>query len=132
MSIPGLVASGDISSSQFRAVRLSEAASFEISAISNANGQKPFGILQNDPDAAGKAAEVAVEGEIVKAELGGSVDEGDYLSCGDTGLLEAHPYETSPNTADLYIFALALEAGSSGNLVYVLVLTPVKASTETP
>lgn len=127
---PSFVASGNIATSQFRAVKLSAAASFEVSAITNANAEKPFGILQNDPDAAGKGAEVALVGEICKAEYGGNVDEGEYLSCDNDGKLIAAPYETSPATADLYIFALALEAGAASEIHYVLVLSPVLASTE--
>ena len=127
---PGFVASGDLSANQFRAVQLSEAASFEVSAITNANAEKPFGIQQDDPNAAGQGVEVALVGEICKAEYGGTVDEGDYLSCNNSGQLIAAPFETSPATADLYIFALALEAGAVNEIHYVLVLSPVLASTE--
>ena len=128
--LPGAVASGDLSASQYRTVKLSESASFEVSAITNGNTEKPIGILQNDPDAAGKAAEVAIGGSVCKAELGGTVDEGDFLSMTNAGELIAAPYETSPATADLYIFAQALEAGVDGDIVYVLVGFPVLASTE--
>ena len=124
------VASGDLSASQYMFVRMSAAASFEVSAITNANAQTPFGILQNDPAAAGEAAEVALPGMIAKAVCGGTVDEGDLLGCNNTGDVIAAPYETSPATADLYINALALEAGVDGDIIKVLVLTPVKASTE--
>jgi len=109
---------------------MSAAASFEVSAITDANAEKPFGIQQDDPDAAGQGVEVCVAGEICKAEYGDTIDEGEYLSCDNSGRLIPAPYETSPATADLYIFAMALEAGAVSEFHYVLVLTPVKASTE--
>ena len=127
---PGFVASGNLSSNQFRAVRMSEAASFEVSALSDANNQKPFGIQQNDPDAAGKGVEVALPGEIAKAECGTTIDEGDYLGFDNNGRIIPAPYETSPSGADLYINAFAMEAGGTSDIIFVLVLTPVKASTE--
>ena len=127
---PGFVASEDLSANQFRAVKMSAAASFEVSAITNANAEKPFGIQQNNPDTIGEAVEVALPGEICKAEYGDTVDEGEYLSCDNDGKLIPAPYETSPATADLYIFAMALEAGAVSEIHYVLLLTPVLASTE--
>ncbi len=130
MPAPAFVASGSLSTNQFRGVRMSESASFEVSAVSNANAQKPFGIQQNDPDAAGKAVEVALPGEVAKAECGDTIDEGDYLGFDNSGRVIPAPYETSPSSADLYINALALEVGATSNIIFVLVLTPVKASTE--
>ena len=125
------VASGDLPSNQSRLVRMSGAASFEVSAITNGNGQKPFGIQQNDPANAGEPVEVALPGTVAKAELGGTVNEGDELgSNAASGELIAAPVEAAMGTADLYINALALEAGADGDIIKVLVLTPVKGSTE--
>ena len=124
------VASGDLSASQYRCVRMSGSASFEVSAITDANAQTPFGILQNDPSAAGEPAEVATPGMIAKAELGGTVNEGDLLGCNNSGDLIAAPAESPMGTADLYINALALEAGADTEVIKVLVLTPVKGSLE--
>lgn len=130
--IPGMVASGDLSSSQFRFVRLSTSSPFEVSAISNANApQIPIGVMLNDPDAAGKAAEVAGPGSVVKAEAGGSFDEAVTLGVDDVGRVIAAPFETSPATADLYIIGTSVQAsGGSGEIVFILVQSPVLASTE--
>lgn len=130
--LAGLVASGDLSASQFRFVRLSTSAPFEVSAISNANApQIPIGVLQNKPDAAGQGAEVAGPGEVCKAEAGGSFDEAVTLGVDDSGRVIAAPFETSPATADLYIIGTSLQAsGALGDVVFILVQSPVLASTQ--
>jgi len=130
MPYPSLVASGDLSSNQFRCVRLTASANFEVGAITNSNTQIPIGIQQNDPDVAGKGVEVAMPGEICKAELGGTVDEGNFLApgTGNNGTLMNSPQaEGSP---DLYVIGMALQAGVSGDIIQVLVTTPMKVSAE--
>lgn len=126
----GMKASGDLSASQFMAVRLTGDESFDIGAITNGNAQIPIGILQNAPNADGKPAEVAGPGEQCKAELGGTVDEGNFLAPTNDGSLINAPWETSPATADLYLIAMALEAGVDGDIIQVVVQTPCKVSTE--
>jgi hypothetical protein len=128
MPYPSLVASGDLSSNQFRCVRLTASANFEVGAITNGNTQIPIGIQQNDPDVAGKGVEVAMPGEICKAELSGTVDEGNFLAPGNDGTLINSPQaEGSP---DLYVIGMALQAGVSGDIVQILVTTPMKVSAE--
>ena len=130
LSMPGAVASGDISTSQHRAVRLSGSNPFEVSAITNANApQIPVGILQDEPDAAGKGADVAIDG-VCKAEFGDTVTIGAVLGMDNSGRLIPAPFETSPATADLYCFAVALEAGTVGTKGKVRLISPVLASTE--
>jgi hypothetical protein len=128
MPYPSLVASGDLSSNQFRCVRLTASANFEVGAITNGNAQIPIGIQQNDQDVAGKGVEVAMPGEVCKAELGGTVDEGNFLAPDNNGALINSPQaEGSP---DLYVIGMALQAGVSGDVVQILVTTPMKVSAE--
>lgn len=60
--VPGFTrsyqAAGDLSGSHFKAVKLSGATVVAVSAV----GDKQIGVLQNKPDAAGKAATVMVSG----------------------------------------------------------------------
>ncbi len=128
--IPGMVASGDLSSSQHRFVRMSASNPGEVSAISDGNTQIPVGVLMNDPNAAGQPAEVAGPFSTVKVECGGSIDEGEALSVDNDGKVIAAPFESAPGTADLYICATALQAGTDGTKVMILVQHPVACSTE--
>ncbi len=129
--IPGLVASGNISSSQHRFVKMSASNPFEVSAMSNANAPElPIGVLQNDPDAAGEGAEVAGPGSTCLVECGDTIDEGEALGCDNNGRVIAAPFETSPATADLYIIGTALQAGTVSTKVKILVQSPFLASTE--
>lgn len=133
MTIPGLVAGADLSSNQFRAVRLSTSNPFEVTTISDANApQVPIGIQQSKPDSSYRGGiEVAGPGEVCKAEAGGSFDEAVTLGVDDSGRVIAAPFETSPASADLYIIGTSLQvSGGSGQIVYILVQSPVLASTE--
>lgn len=126
-------AGADLSSNQFRAVRMSTTVPFEVTTISNANApQLPIGIQQDAPTSTYRGGvEVATPGEECKAEAGGSFDEGVALGMDNSGRVIAAPFETSPATADLYIFATSLEvSGGTGQIVRVLVQSPVLASTE--
>lgn len=130
--IPGLTAHGDIASSQFRFVKLNADLPGEVAAMSNADAPElPIGVLMNDPDTEGHAAEVAGPGSYVKVEAGGSFDESVTLVCDNSGRVIAGPYETSPATANLYIIGISFQvSGGSGQHVLVLVTSPVLASTE--
>lgn len=130
LSLPGAVASGNIATSQHRAVKLSGSNPFEVSAITNANAPElPVGILQDAPNVAGKGADVAIAG-VCKAEFGDTVTIGQTLGMDNSGRLISAPFETSPATADLYVFAVALEAGAVGTKGMVRLIGPVLASTE--
>ena len=117
-TLPGIKANADISASLYRAVKLSSTA-WEVAAMTNANAERPIGILQNDPDAQGKGAEVATLG-VCKAEYGGTVAVADKLACDNSGKLITDA-EVSGGGTDLHHVALAIEAGVSGDIrpVYV-------------
>ena len=99
-------ASGNLSTYQFCAVRISAA---ETVNVCNGYTQRPTGVLRNAPAAAGRAAEVQRSGE-GPVLLGGSVSAGDILM---------------PNATGAWIkvqtgyrgWAEAQEAGSSGEII---------------
>ena len=122
MGMSGLKAAGDISANQFEAVKLS--ADMTVTSIA-ANTDCPVGILQNNPNAAGQAAEVAGPGERCKARYGGTVTIGQRLSVDGDGELVAVAEGTDTTR---YIIAHALEAGANQEVHEVLVLTPHRAA----
>ena len=75
-----------------------------------------LGILQNAPDASGKAAEVAITGTC-KLKVSAEVAFGAKLSSGSTG-----QGETTSGTASFYR-AIALEYGAAGQIIEVLLCT---------
>ncbi len=119
VDLPGLEASGNIATSQYRAVKFATSA-FQVAAITNGNTERPIGILQNDPNAAGEPAVVAVCG-ICKVEYGGSVTAGNSLSIDNSGKLIADAVVTAQDGVDLYHIALALEDGSDTEVHYAYV-----------
>ena len=85
-------------------------------AVCSAATNKSFGIVQNAPDAAEAAAEVAMPGGGGKALLGGTVVQGDLLAPDSNGALVA---TTTPG--DRYI-AIAMEGGVVNQLIGVEVV----------
>ena len=122
MALTGVVAGESLTGSQYRAVKLSTAADRTVLAITNANAERPIGILQNDP-ASGEAADVAFIG-VVKAEYGGTVTRGDKLACNNSGQLITDVEVVAQTATDLHHIAVALESGSSGDIRQVLLTPP--------
>ncbi|MDD4984180.1 MAG: hypothetical protein PHQ43_00125 [Dehalococcoidales bacterium] len=119
IDIPGLKAGEDLSSYQYRAVKLDSTA-FQVIKHSNANAPElPIGILQNDPDAAGKPAHVAYCG-VCKARYGGNVTLGDSLSIDNDGDLISDAVVADGSAVDLYHIAKALESGADTEIHWVL------------
>ena len=109
-------ASGDLSSYQYHAVKITngEAALCGASDI-------PIGILQNQPDADGVAAEVGLIG-ISKAVVDGNsanVAIGDFLAVNSSG----HLIKTT--TASDQVVAQALEAVVADGIVAKVLLAPM-------
>lgn len=122
----GLMASADLSAKQYYAVVLNASTNRYVSAVSNANAPEvPIGILQNDPDAAGKAAEVGIFG-VLKAIYGGNVVRGNSLSIDDTGRLiaDATTEAEAGGAVDLYHCAYALESGAADEIHQVIFFGP--------
>ena len=123
MPIPGLVAGADISANQFEAVQLITT-NFRVSPIT-VNTQRPIGILQDNPNAAGQGAEVAGPGEVAKARYGGTVTRGDALTVDADGELVLATYGTDITR---FVIAIALESGVDQGVYKVLVVSPHRAA----
>ena len=122
IKLPGLVAGESMTTKQYYAVQHSTAADRTVLLITNANAQRPIGILQNDPGS-GEPAEVVVLG-MAKAIYGGSITRGDKLACGNDGSLISDAEVADGSAVDLHHIAIALESGSSGDIRWVLVIAP--------
>jgi len=130
MPIPGLIADADLSASQFEAVKMKGTTEkFEIAVVS-ATTDLPIGILQNDPNAAGLAAEVAGPGEVAKAVYGGTVVCGDLLVIAADGNLEASAALDVDGTHvhTIFAIAIALEDGANTEIHKVLVIGPTRVA----
>jgi hypothetical protein len=110
-SFGDFVAAADYSSTgQYRAVRFNGTAN-QVATVATA-GARADGVLQNAPSSAG-VADVAYHG-VILAEYGGTVDEGDLLTCDSSGRLVK-----STGKAD-FLVAVAREAGVVGDVRGVL------------
>jgi hypothetical protein len=110
--IPGLVASGDLSSSQYRLVKYASTAGAVILAAGNTD--KAIGVLYNEPTD-GQAAEIAI-GPIVKAQGQASLSVNDYVAPDTTGRAEA-----TTTTSD-QVFGIVQEASTTaGDIVRIMV-----------
>lgn len=124
--IPGLIADADISAKQFFAVKMKGTGEpFEVAAIT-ADTDTPIGILQNDPNAAGLAAEVASPGEVCKASMGGTVVPGNVLVIEAEGdLVASAAFDVdSTHVHTIFAVAIALENGADGEIIKVLAISP--------
>lgn len=111
-SIPGLVATGDLSSSQYKIVKASSTAG-AVKVAATAATDAILGVLQNDPTA-GQAAEVAFNG-ICKVLAEASVTYGSSVTVSSTG--RAKTTTTDGNR----IVGIALAASASaGDIIPVL------------
>lgn len=134
IKIPGLHATEDLSSNQYHAVYLTEDRG--VTSISDSNvanfAQAGIGVLQNDPDEDGKAAEVICVG-VAKCEAGGTITQGAYLTINNDGEFIAGAIEAwDSSTADRAIIGRAIEDASDGDWFDALVnfITPIPHDTE--
>lgn len=129
--IPGTIASGDHSTSQFYMARFtgSTVVDFEIGIISGST-QVPIGSLQNNPNSSGLAAEIIHLG-VGKAQYGGTIAGGAQLGVGTDGRVIAITEGSSGGTTSSrpFIVAHALQNGTSGGVFQVLFVTPHISST---
>ena len=111
-TLPGLVAGGDLSSSQYLVVKVASTAGAVIVGATKASDLL-LGILQNDP-AEGYPAEVAAWG-VCKAIAAASVSFGSKLSCDSTGRVCATTTDKDE------VIGIALKAsGAAGDIIPVL------------
>ena len=122
LALTGIIAGESLTAKQYLAVKLSTSADRQVLAITNANAERPVGILQNDP-ASGEAADVAVTG-VCKAIYGGTVTRGDKLGCNNTGQLITDVEVIAQTGVDLHHIAIALESGSLNDVRQVYCFAP--------
>jgi len=108
-----LVAGADLSSSQYKFVKLNS--SGQVIAVAAAT-DRPIGVLQNAP-ASGGVAEVLVSGG-TKLVLGGTVTEGQIVSPSSTG---AGVTITVGTDTTKYICGTALTEGASGEIITAVI-----------
>lgn len=105
-------AAADLSALQYTIVELN--ATNQVAA-STTEVEPKLGILMNKPSAAGQAAEVAINGSVVKCIALGTTAEGDWLTAGADGHAEV-------TVTDLdEVVGYALTAGVDGDLIEVVV-----------
>lgn len=107
-----LEAGGDLSAGQFRFVVV--AADGQVDLVSSAGGDAD-GVLQNDPSAAGRAAEVAYAGR-VKVVAGGTVAAGDKVQSDASG-------EAITAAMGDHVLGKCLVGGDAGELIEVLLIS---------
>jgi len=110
--LPGFTASGDLSSSQYKLVKLASTAGQVI--LGAAATDICVGVLYNEPTD-GEAAQIAI-GPVVKVQAEASVSVGTYVASNSTGQVQA----TTTTSDDVFGFLLE-GSTSAGDLVSVLV-----------
>ncbi len=121
---PGLAAGADLSAHQYKFVKLNGTGQV---VVCGAAGESAFGVLQDKPNAAGKAACVATLG-VSKVVAGAAVAPGDLVTTDAQGRAVA-AVKASTNTADAgaasdplvgsYVQGIALTAGAVDQLISV-------------
>jgi len=133
LHIPGLHATGDLSALQYHVVYLTEDRG--VTGITNSNvaafAQRGIGVLQNDPDTDGHAAEVVGIG-LARCEAGGTITTNDPLTFNNNGELIAGGIEADLASADRVIVGTALEDAVDGQIfeAFVNFATPLPHDTE--
>lgn len=107
ISVP---AGSDLSSNQYYLVKRSGGNL----ALCDTAGERPLGVLQDDPAASGRAGLVRRMG-MTKVELGGSVSQDDLLT------VDANGKAVAVGATGGYAWGLANEAGSSGEIISALI-----------
>ncbi|MFA5731857.1 MAG: hypothetical protein WC934_07620 [Acidithiobacillus sp.] len=106
-----LLAAADLSAKQYKFVKLTDDRTVNVCG----NGEAMYGILQNDPAAAGRPAEVMVYG-ISNLVLGGTVTAGAYIGSDGNG-------DGVAVTADHAEYgAIAREGGDDNDVISVLLI----------
>lgn len=105
-------AAGDLSAKQYYYVKLTSTANrVDVCAAAT---DKPIGVLQNKPDAAGKNAEVMIVG-ITKGSANGALSIGDLVGTSSDGQVDG---KTPGTDTTEYVTGQVLEAASAaGDLI---------------
>lgn len=124
LRIPGLKATGDLSSSQYLLVKAASTAG-AVKVVSAATDD-PVGVLCNEPSD-GESAEVAADG-IVKVKAGGTITWGTHhwLKVDSTGQVQAS--STDQDNVVGYVADLDGSAAADGDIIS-MVWSPCERST---
>jgi len=111
VSIP---ASGDLSSNQYRIMAIDDAGR-AMAAVDNATAY--IGVLMNKPAAVDRAAEIAINGSIVKLEAGAVIAERDAI------VAVAGGRGSATTTEDDEILGYAISPASGSGVLFEVVVT---------
>lgn len=109
-----LEAAADLSSNQYNFVKLNADGKVVI-CDANSAGQIPIGVLQNAPDASGKAATVLVVG-ISKIEAGVAMDEGVLIAASDAASSADDGQAVLADASD-YVVGQTITAGAADEYI---------------
>ena len=109
--LTGLKAGADLSSSQYKAVKLDASGDVVIAGA----GEQAIGLLQNAP-ISGDYAQVAWVGGGGLVEAGAAINEGDFLK------VDANGDVIATTTATDFVIGRAKQAAADGDITEVLVL----------
>jgi hypothetical protein len=101
----------DLSAAQFKFVTLEADGQVD---LADAEGENCIGVLLNNPDAAGKAATVAISGKVM-VEAGGTIAAGDEICTNAAG----EAIDANDATATYVVMGYALEDGVDGQIIAV-------------
>lgn len=104
-------ASGDLSSNQYSAMVINSTGQ---AVLASGEGGDVVGVLQNKPDAANRAASIAVGG-VTKALAAGTITRGSRVTIDATGKFVA------VTSGDDWSFGVALDTGASGSIFPMLI-----------
>jgi len=108
-----LEAAADLSSHQFGFVEIDS--NGQVAAIGTA-GNAPDGLVQNDPDAQGKAAEVTISG-LAQVRAGGSVSAGEDVAA------DADGKAVTATSGDV-IAGVAVTAAGAADEIFTMLFLP--------
>ncbi len=111
-------ADADLSAKQFYFVKMT-ANPREIGVCSNA-ADRPIGVLQNKPDASGKAAEVMVIGR-TKVSSDAALNEGDAIGPSGDGQAIAKTQTTGGDTAEYVGGTVIAASGAAGEMAEAVI-----------
>ena len=109
-----LEAAADLSSNQYNFVKLDANGKVVVCVVATA-GQIPIGVLQNAPDASGKAATVMIVG-ISKIEAGVAFDEGVLIAASDGSSSADNGQAVAADASD-YVCGQTVTAGAADTYI---------------
>jgi len=110
-----LPAAADLSAKQYYFVKVNSSGQ---AALCAAATDKPIGVLQNAPAAAGDAAEILVIGG-TKLVTNGACDEGDLVGTASTG--KGAPYVAGTDTTKYIVGSVILASGADAEIATVII-----------